>query len=480
MERKTLEFKLTKFDFEGRTLEGYAAAFNNVDLGGDVIHKGAFTKTLAERGNKVKFLWQHDPGEPIGRPLFLQEDENGLFVKAIISPTARGNDALALLKDKAIDGLSIGYDAVKGGTEFERAADGETVRNLKEIKLYEFSLVTFPMNESATVTGLKGASGKTDLPIAARDRPWDASAAVDRVRSETGSVDAPSESYRDAFFWFDADNPDIFGSYKLPFADAIGGDLTAVPRGIFAGAQRLDDADIPEADKERIRGKMDTYYARMSEQFDDESIVPPWEKAEKRYILSVKNEDFNQAELAEIAERFDEWVTGNDPTLVIGGDFEIVDFPPTKSENTKAGRVLSARNASRINTAIASLIEALDSAGIELEGFTRTPTVQEPGKSSEQEFETIKTLIELGVLPPYPKKGHTTTDVEAMNEIINAHLTALANDLMQLYGPTAIEPAPADEEQAARDDDEKRAGPVEPPTLEIDRLKLLLEMETQI
>jgi len=156
-EYKTLPFELTELDIEGRTIEGYAATFGNTDLGGDVIHRGAFKKTLAERGNKVRFLWQHDSWEPLGKPLEMREDERGLFVKAAVSDTQRGRDALALLRDGAIDGLSIGYDAIE--TDISKDAEGDTVRNLREIRLWEFSLVTFPMNEIAQITALKGNTG---------------------------------------------------------------------------------------------------------------------------------------------------------------------------------------------------------------------------------------------------------------------------------------------------------------------------------
>lgn len=154
MEHKTLPFEVTALDAPGRTLEGYAAVFGNVDAVGDIIHPGAFRKTLAERGHLLKFLWQHEPKEPIGKIVECREDLRGLFVKAIISETARGRDALALLKDGAISGMSIGYDAVKGGTDY--SAQGEqNVRNLREIKLYEASVVTFPANPEANVTALK-------------------------------------------------------------------------------------------------------------------------------------------------------------------------------------------------------------------------------------------------------------------------------------------------------------------------------------
>ena len=95
MEHKLLPFALATLDFEGRTIEGYAATFGNLDRVKDIIHPGAFTKTLNERGNKVRLLWQHDQKEPIGRPLEIREDDRGLFIKAVVSDTARGRDALA-------------------------------------------------------------------------------------------------------------------------------------------------------------------------------------------------------------------------------------------------------------------------------------------------------------------------------------------------------------------------------------------------
>ena len=156
MDRKTFSFKITNLDFAGRTVEGYANVFGVTDLVGDIVHPGAFGKTLVERGGKIKFLWQHDTTEPLGRIMEMQEDAHGLYMKAIISDTSRGRDALALLRDGAVDSFSIGYDSIKGGTDYTKdPVTGETVRNLREVKLYEVSLVTIPANELATVTALK-------------------------------------------------------------------------------------------------------------------------------------------------------------------------------------------------------------------------------------------------------------------------------------------------------------------------------------
>jgi HK97 family phage prohead protease len=157
MERKTVSFTLTNLNTEGRIFEGYASTFGNLDLADDVVHPGAFAKTLAERGSKVKVLWQHDVGEPIGRPLILREDQKGLWIQALVSDTARGRDAMALLHDGAINEMSIGYDPMPAGTDYSKDSKGRTVRNLREVRLWEVSLVAFPANPQAMVTALKEA-----------------------------------------------------------------------------------------------------------------------------------------------------------------------------------------------------------------------------------------------------------------------------------------------------------------------------------
>lgn len=131
---------------------GYYAAFNNVDLGGDLIEPGAFAKTIAERGpqgaNRVMFLGEHDTYQKLGKPQVLKEDSYGLYHESKISQTTRGKDALILVDDGVWDSFSIGYRTI---TE-NRVND---VNHLKELYLYEGSLVTFPMNENAILTGVK-------------------------------------------------------------------------------------------------------------------------------------------------------------------------------------------------------------------------------------------------------------------------------------------------------------------------------------
>ncbi|OYX44439.1 MAG: peptidase U35 [Rhodobacterales bacterium 32-67-9] len=141
---------------DGCRIEGYASLFGITDHGGDVVVRGAYAKSLARlkaQGRAVKMLWQHDPGQPIGVWDEIAEDGRGLRVKGrILTEVDKGREAAALIAAGAIDGLSIGYRTVTA----EKDAKGQ--RLLREVELWEVSLVTFPMLPEARV----GAKG--DLP----------------------------------------------------------------------------------------------------------------------------------------------------------------------------------------------------------------------------------------------------------------------------------------------------------------------------
>lgn len=150
-EYKTLQFELEDFDEEQGIFSGYAAVFGNVDSGGDIIEPGAFTKTIAEGWERVKILVLHNDYDlPIGKPLELREDAHGLYIKGKISDTAMGKDVKTLLRDRVLSEMSIGYDPVTFDYDKE---DG--VRHLREVKLWEVSIVTWAMNPEAVITGYK-------------------------------------------------------------------------------------------------------------------------------------------------------------------------------------------------------------------------------------------------------------------------------------------------------------------------------------
>ncbi|WP_417721209.1 HK97 family phage prohead protease [Salipiger sp.] len=140
---------------DGTRIEGYASFFGACDQGGDVVQPGAYAaslKSLLAEGRAVRMLWQHDPAQPIGVWDEVREDARGLWVKGrILDTVEKGREAAALIAAGAIDGLSIGYRTVKA------AKDERGRRLLKELELWEVSLVTFPMLPSARVAA-KGDS----------------------------------------------------------------------------------------------------------------------------------------------------------------------------------------------------------------------------------------------------------------------------------------------------------------------------------
>lgn len=151
---------------------GHASIFGNVDSYGTAIKKGAFAKTLKERGDRIPVLWQHDAFSPIGKALELKEDNAGLYVNASIAvDTTLGKDAHALLKHGVPLGLSIGFETIKSRA-YEEADETaldwsdapawvsspegrEYVRVIEEVRLWEFSVVSFPANEQAAIDDVR-------------------------------------------------------------------------------------------------------------------------------------------------------------------------------------------------------------------------------------------------------------------------------------------------------------------------------------
>lgn len=303
------DIKLDKWEYEG-----YAAIKNNVDSVRERIKDGAFKKTIRERFPKklIKGFWWHR--EPMGLPVHMEEDSKGLFVVTKVSKTKTNEERLVLMRDGVVDKMSIGYDVIKDSTSEE---DG--VRDLLELKLYEYSPVPIAANEETYISSVKSldikevmdlltmidikfsrkkATSFSDLPLADRNRNWDAAAAVGRVRKWAGGPDKDDmdwKKYAKAFFWYDDGDRENFGSYKLPFADVIGGTLTAVPKGIFAAAAAIQGArggvDIPKADIDKVKSHIEKYYGRMREKFEDENIIAPWNKelSKEGRILSASN-----------------------------------------------------------------------------------------------------------------------------------------------------------------------------------------------
>jgi HK97 family phage prohead protease len=122
---------------------GYAAVFNRVDGGGDVIRKGAFAASLTTK-RAIPLLWQHKAGAVIGRVTRVEEDTRGLRVIGELGGDADALRAAGLVASGALDGLSFGY-------RVGRSARANGVRELHELELVEVSLVASPMQKLARV-----------------------------------------------------------------------------------------------------------------------------------------------------------------------------------------------------------------------------------------------------------------------------------------------------------------------------------------
>ena len=146
--KQTLELKSIT---EDGIIEGYASVFNTLDENGDVVANNAFSEAVKQfqQGKAPKLLWQHDINQPIGIIEHLEEDDYGLLVKAkLMLDIPKAKEAYFMLKNRIIDGFSIGYRI--------RDHHMENGHNyLTDIDLLEISIVTFPACPEAKVNNVK-------------------------------------------------------------------------------------------------------------------------------------------------------------------------------------------------------------------------------------------------------------------------------------------------------------------------------------
>ena len=137
-------------DIKSRIVTGYLSAFGNVDSDNDIIEKGAFSKSINERFNKIFYLQQHDWTRPLGKFTKLVEDEKGLYFEGEIINTSFGEDQLKLYEAGIVKEHSIGFITVK-------SEKGSNARIIKEVKLYEGSAVTLGANSNTPFLGFKSS-----------------------------------------------------------------------------------------------------------------------------------------------------------------------------------------------------------------------------------------------------------------------------------------------------------------------------------
>lgn len=196
-EIKSLPFEVKEIQEESEyfTFEGYASTFGNIDLGDDIIVRGAFSKTLA-KNSQVPVLWQHQMSEPVGKSITLYEDDKGLYIKAILpkSDTLVSGRIIPQMKIGSICEMSIGF--------FTRDSEMEKgVRLLKEIELFEVSLVTKAMNPQALVSGFKSMESLKDIEQSLKEMGLsntEAKTLISKVKEFSNQRDAEEKKQEEA------------------------------------------------------------------------------------------------------------------------------------------------------------------------------------------------------------------------------------------------------------------------------------------
>ena len=150
-ESKALSMEVKDVDSQTRRVKIALSRFDNVDSDGDVIRRGAFSKSIAERGpdsgsnRKIAFLRHHDWEQPIGKFVHLEETNEHLIAIADLSKSTIGNDALLNYQEGIINEHSIGFNYIEDKMEMIGHGD-EAFFEIKEVFLWEGSAVTFGAN----------------------------------------------------------------------------------------------------------------------------------------------------------------------------------------------------------------------------------------------------------------------------------------------------------------------------------------------
>lgn len=411
-------------DDEGNIIPRYRFTSDNMDEYGDIITREATEKAVEAWRQWRNIRLQHDTARPIGKAIRIGEADglewNEMDVRVddpSVIPLIEGDDPVLgaasvgiivndfevnedeaaqeqsgwwepwIITDYDMIEISLvdhpaNYDAVRVEGEEEEASRGRFMmfsRNASE---------RANKPEANLPPGVKylnkGATGALDLSLSERDREWDAAAADERVREWAGGPDKEDidwGKYSDAFFWRDDEEPEKFTSYKLPFADVIGGALKAVFRGVTAAAQRLGQTDMPESDVSDVKGNIEHYYDKAAETYDDDTIVAPWEEEESMTDKELEEETTEAPEEGE--EVVEEPAAEEEPTEEPAEAPEAQDPEP---EEEKGIEVLLDRNLEATQQLGQTISEKLDELIAVMSGEEETE--EEPAAAEDTDVES--------------------------------------------------------------------------------------------
>ena len=156
---KDIAYSVKDMDMKQGIVQLYASTFDKLDDDGDIMRRGAFTKTIQENGvegkNRIKQLYQHDVTNIIGKPLKMYEDEKGLYVESYITEK-QNNDYRKMYEEGLITEHSIGFMTMNDN----KMESGEN--EITEVKLFEYSAVTYGANSDTPVVGMKSSKSMLD------------------------------------------------------------------------------------------------------------------------------------------------------------------------------------------------------------------------------------------------------------------------------------------------------------------------------
>jgi hypothetical protein len=166
---KAADMLLKDFDEGSRKVSMYLARFDIKDSDSDIIRKGAFTKSIQERGpqsnsnRKIAYLRYHNWEMPIGKFLELNEDDKGLFAVAHLSESTAGSDAMADYKEGIIREHSIGFRYIQDKIRFIDLGNENSYYDVTEVQLFEGSAVTFGANEFTYTIDVAKSESKIEM-----------------------------------------------------------------------------------------------------------------------------------------------------------------------------------------------------------------------------------------------------------------------------------------------------------------------------
>jgi HK97 family phage prohead protease len=227
------------------------------------------------RHNPV-MLWSHDPDHPVATAENVQVVGDKIVARGRFAPagtTRKADETRGLVKTGIVRGVSVGWDPIewepidpmkpRGGQRFTKW------------DLLEISFCAIPVDTDAMVTA-RAETGEADWKVgASRDLPiedsdaWDGGEAEASIFAHAGGENFTPATARKGFLVYDAAHPKKRGSYKLPIAHVVDGEMK-VPKGaIRAAASRLPQTDIPEGVKDSAQKVIDHYKEKAGMTTDD-------------------------------------------------------------------------------------------------------------------------------------------------------------------------------------------------------------------